>query len=314
MPTSVTSFAHRLPGRQRQDSISSFTYFQEEDELPEWSDEEAVVDDSDDEEDYANGQFRDLEAGSIASARRKSSARSEVSADEPLIRHAFAGSRTMDHAAGGSFSQKLYIMAEDLTMVVAGFSTSLVGYSIYVAICIVTAGLGYLLFRWLPRWRMRLIGRPAPLRNCRWVVIEVSGWLHLRCTKSTAKKDQNQWGEFTIHYISNEEYGYPLSTVLGATSKEALNGYNDDDDPVLENLRFLDYRYMRLLYHPVEDKFVLNDTWWDPQWTDVKALRIGLDSEERDIRDQVFGKNMIEIHRKGIPQLLLDEVSGQTHM
>jgi len=136
-----------------------------------------------------------------------------------------------------------------------------------------------------------MVGKPAPLSQCTWVVVE------------------NQWGEFTVHYISADEYGYPLSSVFGRPSKEKLNGYRGDPDPELEVLRFLDYRYMRLIYHPVEDKFMLNNNWWDPQWTDVKALREGLDSDERDPRDQVFGRNMIEIREKTIPELLLDEVS-----
>lgn len=69
---------------------------------------------------------------------------------------------------------------------------------------------------------------------------------------------------------------------------------------------------MRLLFHPLEDKFILNNNWADPQWTDVKALREGLDSDERDIRDRVFGKNILEIQQKSILQLLMDEV-GPLH-
>ena len=308
VPTSVTSFAYRRP-RQRQGSISSFTYFQEDAEPPEWSDEEAVADGSDEEDGYANDQDQDLEAGDMSSLRRKSSGRSGRSADQPLLaRHDSTRSDTRAHGEGGSFSQKLYIVTEDLTMVIAGFTTSSVGFSTYIALCILTAGLAYLLFRWLPRWRMRLIGSPAPLRSCSFVVIEVSSRYNRRWATSPAKDDQNQWGEFTVHHIASEVYGHPLSTVFGLPGKEAMNGYHDDDDPILENLRYLDYRYMRLLYHPVEDKFVLNDSWWDPQWIGVKELRTGLDAEERDTRDKVFGKNIIEIQQKSIPHLLLDEV------
>ena len=82
----------------------------------------------------------------------------------------------------------------------------------------------------------------------------------------------------------------------------------EEDDPVLSNLRFLDYRYIRFCFHPLKDRFVLSNSWKDPQWTDVKILRIGLDSDERDLREQVFGRNMIEIEEKSIPQLLIDEV------
>ena len=193
-------------------------------------------------------------------------------------------------------------------MVIAGFTTSMLGNAVYLTLCILTVGVAYLVFRWLPRWRIRLVGSPTPLQTCAWVVVEVSHRHNRRWSVSPAKNSQNQWGEFTVHSVTSAEYGYPLSTVFGVVSKEKLNGYRDDNDPEIEVLRFLDYRYMRVIYHPLEDKFELNNSWWDPQWTNVKALRAGLDSEEREPRDSVFGKNVIEIQQKSIPQLLLDEV------
>jgi cation-transporting P-type ATPase 13A2 len=269
------------------------------------------VDLSDEEDDFLHDRDRDLEAGEPHSARRKSSGRQRVSSDAPLLhRHDSARSDTQEHDDGGNFSQKLYIEAEDLTMVLAGFTTSSAGFLLYVITCVVTAGIAYLLFRWLPRWRIRLVGTHAPLRKCSWVVVEVRHKATRKRRKSRAKNSQNQWGEFTVHYVSSEEYGYPMSSVFNPPSKEKVNGHRYDDDPEMEHLRYLDYRYMRLIYHPIEDKFVLNNDWWDPQWTDVKALRAGLDSEERDPRDQVFGKNTIEIQEKSIPQLMMDEVSS----
>ena len=194
-------------------------------------------------------------------------------------------------------------------MGIAGFSTGSAGFLLYILICVFTGGLGYLLFRWLPQWRVRLVGTPAPLGKCSWVVVEVSHQTSRRRSRRKAKASQNQWGEFTSHYVAAEDYGYSMSTVCNATAKEKINGHRYDYDYEVKTLRYLDYRYMRLLYHPVEDKFVLNNDWLDPQWTDVKAMRAGLDTEERDPRDQVFGKNMIEIREKSIAQLLVDEAS-----
>ncbi|KAL2429098.1 cation-transporting ATPase [Exophiala dermatitidis] len=289
VPSSVTGFVYQRP-RKRKGSISSFTYFQDEEETPDYSDEEAIVDLSDEEDGHIHGEERDLEAGQREPLRHKPSGRLRSSSDQPLLgRRGSARSDTQELEEGGNFSQKLYIETEDLTMVIAGFVTSSLGYLAYLAICILTGGIGYLVFRWIPRWRISLVGTAAPLKNCSWVVVE------------------NQWGEFTVHYVAVEEYGHPMSTVFTRSGKEKHNGYRYDEDVELPLLRFLDYRYMRLLYHPVQDKFVLNNDWWDPQWTSVKALREGLDSEERDPRDQVFGKNVIEIQQKTIPELLLDE-------
>lgn len=309
IPTSITGFAHR---RGRADSITSFTYFQEDGEAPEWPEEEAVADDSDEDDMLEDVDYRDLEAGSISSKQRKFSDRSRYSADEPLLKRSDSTkSDTRALEAGGNFSQKLYIITEDLTIVIAGFTTSMFGFAAYMAICICTLGLAYLLLRWMPRWRINLIGSPAPLKACSWVVIEVSSWKGPPKANTWAKTGQNQWGEFTVHEVSTDQYGHPLSTVFGLPPKEILNAYPDDDDPILDSLKVLDYRYMRLLFHPLEDKFVLNNNWADPQWTDIKALREGLDSDERDIRDQVFGKNVLDIQQKSIPQLLMDEVRSQ---
>lgn len=65
---------------------------------------------------------------------------------------------------------------------------------------------------------------------------------------------------------------------------------------------------MRFSFHPLKDKFMLCNSWKDPAWTDVKAIRAGIDGDEKESRELVFGKNMIDIKQKTIPQLLLDEV------
>ena len=89
--------------------------------------------------------------------------------------------------------------------------------------------------------------------------------------------------------------------------------YDEDRDPTIASLRFLDYRYLRFFYHPVEDKFSLITGWRDPAWINAKAMRGGLDADERDSREQVFGQNAIDIQQKTIPQLLLDEVRASCH-
>ena len=104
------------------------------------------------------------------------------------------------------------------------------------------------------------------------------------------------------------DYGRSLSTVFGSPAKQCSLSYEEDDDPVMDNLRILDYRYMRFSFHPLKDRFVLTNSWKDPTWTDVKSIRAGIDGEEKEIRELVFGRNLIDIKQKTIPQLLVDEV------
>lgn len=142
---------------------------------------EAVSDDQelaiDDEEDMANydGNYdedsADLESGEL-SLRRISSTYSRASVHDRLLRNDSQRSES-SHMGKGKMSQKIYIVNEDLTIVIAGFVTSRLGYLVYAMLCIFTFGLAYLLLRWLPRWKVGLIGVPTPIREATWVVIEV---------------------------------------------------------------------------------------------------------------------------------------------
>ena len=312
VPSSVTGFAHRRP---RADSVASFTYFQEDDESPEWSEDQAVINEVD--ESIDNGQEPeedlqyDLESGSLSPKRRKSSGFSRPSVEDPLLyRHDSTKTDASALGRGARTNQKIYVVAEDLTIVVAGFTTNQVGLLSYLVICILSLGLGYLVLRWLPRWRVRFIGSSKPLFECDWVVVEVRSLSCRRGSKAAAKVDQNQWGEFTVQDIARIPYGHSASTVFGLREEKSVSHeYDEDDDPVMLQLRFLDYRYIRFCFHPLKDKFVLCSDWNDPNWTDVRSIRAGLDSEERQRREQVFDKNQIDIQQKSIPQLLVDEVS-----
>ena len=298
----MSSFAHR---RFRSDSTASFAFFDEQqDEEDAVEDEEALAED---EQEDQNG---DLEFGQLGedmdserrpsirrySVRRLSSTRKSSDtrhdADEPLLLRQISSSsstRSAAHGRGGRMSQKIYILTEDLTIVIAGFKTSWIGFAAYISLCIATAGLAFLFLRWLPRWYVKLVGSPAPLRESDWVVIE------------------NQWGEVATQRILKQDYGRALSSVFGTSEKAGFREYDEEYDPVIKQLRSVDYRYMRFCFHPLKDKFVLGSIWKDPSWTDVRSIRSGLDSEEKDYRHRVFGKNLIDIEEKSAFQILVDE-------
>lgn len=112
----------------------------------------------------------------------------------------------------------------------------------------------------------------------------------------------------TILEVQTQPYNRPLSTVFGSPDKIYAQLLGDDADPLLPELRVLNYRYVRFFYHPLKGKFVICNGWKDPTWTRVRALRAGIDGEEKDHRERVFGTNLIDIEQKSIPQLLVDEV------
>jgi cation-transporting ATPase 13A3/4/5 len=185
MPTSVSAFTHR---RARADSTASFAFY--DDEEPE---ESPVVDDEE-EEARGRGDVDDMRFGEETADEDDSTdvstdlERQAPDNDYVLHRRASTQSRGSVRSrllrrdsglSGGSefgrarFSQKTYMVNEDLYIVIAGFRTSLVGMTVYVLLCILTFGLAWLLFRWVPRWHVKLIGKASTLRDSEWVVIEV---------------------------------------------------------------------------------------------------------------------------------------------
>lgn len=108
--------------------------------------------------------------------------------------------------------------------------------------------------------------------------------------------------------VNSLPYDRPLHTVFGAPDKLFSQFLDDDADPILPELRTLNYRYVRFFFHPLKDKFLICSGWKDPSWINVRGLRAGIDGAEKDQRECVFGRNLIDIEQKSIPKLLVDEV------
>ncbi|KAK7757258.1 hypothetical protein SLS62_000807 [Diatrype stigma] len=194
LPTSLSAFSHR---RRRADSITSFAYYnEEEDEGPEEligvDDGSVILDIGDipfdldeedgflEEEESSGPELEDGNARHDYAMRRRSSTLSRSSLHTRLLRSDSVTTDVSGHARShghghGRVSQKLRMVNEDLTIVIAGFRTSTIGYIVYMFLCVATLGLAYLLLRWLPRSLVKLIGQPCPLRESDWVVLEVGG-------------------------------------------------------------------------------------------------------------------------------------------
>lgn len=298
LPTSISAYH---PRRARADSTTSFTYYQDDEDEDE--DEAALsptqsdyfrrgsVSDVGDmrfgEEDEDSVDVEEARLSDDYILRRRSSTYSRSSVRDRLLRTDSARTAASSRADGRQ-SQKVYMINEDLTIAIAGFRTSPVGYALYALLCVLTLGSAWLLFRWLPRWQVRLLGKSCALGVCDWVVIE------------------NSWGELTVMNVEKKLYGRPMSTIFGSGEKAYF--IDDDPDPIVNELRILDYRYVRLFYHQQKDKFILFNGWKDPNWTNTRAVKSGLDSDEKSVREVVFGRNDIDIEQKSVGRLLLDEV------
>lgn len=195
--------------------------------------------------------------------------------------------------------QRFYLAEEDLVIGIAGYSNCRWKVVLYYSLCIFTLGIGYLILRWLPRYRVNLMGNKCALGKADWCVIE------------------NEYGELAIVNVTKRRYNERLSSFLALP--RAPEGEDKLDEtvelnPVVTNLCHFSYRYLRFFYSPVEDIFRTNSTWYDSHWTNLKSIKEGISQSTQEQRVLNFGENNIEIEEKTILQLLTDEVLHPFYM
>lgn len=192
--------------------------------------------------------------------------------------------------------QRYYLAEEDIVIGIAGYSDCWWKQILYYLVCISTFGIGFLLLRWFPRYRINLLGNLRPLGKADWCVIE------------------NEFGELTIVDVNKMRLNERLSHFLPVTQKSP-----DDEDleipevskeanPVIPYVLSFEYRYIKFFYNPLDDIFKTNSTWYDIHWLNIKNLREGCSQQLYEQRTELFGDNSIKIQEKTIGQLLLDEV------
>lgn len=217
-----------------------------------------------------------------------------------------------------NLNQRFYIAEEDLVVGIAGYQTTWFKLIIYNLICISTFGVAALLCRWIPRWRIKMMGKQVPLGKAEWLVVE------------------DEYGSLEIPAVDRKWYNRNMSTFLppkkvqhlldddndfnetshptdinSYTSKNTgiSNAYTIDDiDPIVPILISFEYRYMKLFYDPLDDLFKLPNNWLDEKWCHYPDIKDGITENNYKCRKTIFGDNLIEIKEKSIFKLLIDEV------
>lgn len=192
-------------------------------------------------------------------------------------------------------TQRYYLAEEDIVIGIAGYTNCWWKSVLYYFVCFATLGLGYLVLRWLPRYRINLMGTRCPLGRASWCVIE------------------NEYGELAILQISRMKLNERISHFLTVTQKtneseEILPEAVKENNPVVPYIHSFEYRYIKFFYDPVEDMFKTNTNWYDLHWLNVKNLREGTSQTLQENRAVIFGENNINIQEKSSLQLLADEV------
>ncbi|KAK9473519.1 uncharacterized protein V1510DRAFT_429326 [Dipodascopsis tothii] len=284
VPSSLSTFQHTGRARSRSNSTTtSFRFFNHDDverDQAVYGDESSVRSES----------VRGLRLVPTRSQPLQYDEYTRPEPARPLLGDADEPRPPSFEAPPALLQQSVYLEEEDLMIAMAGYVTSPLRIALFVLLSVVTGGVGYLLLRWFPKLRIALLGYRAPLGECDWVVVET------------------QWGELSTHTIAKEAYGRPISTVFsaGVAHKPSADGY--DWDPALPTLHYFDYRYTRLIFHPAEGRFELNNAWKDPNWTALAHIRDGIDTATVEERQLVFSSNSIDIDDKTVAQLLVEEV------
>lgn len=193
--------------------------------------------------------------------------------------------------------QRFYLAEEDIVIGIAGYENCLWKKILYYVITVFTLGIGYLVLRWVPKYRINLMGNPCALGLADWCVIE------------------NEFGELAIVNVSRTRFGERLSNFLTIASPkkdeeedEITADIAKEANPVVPYLLSFEYRYLKFFYNPVEDMFKTNSNWYDLHWLNFKNLRDGTSQSLQEQRTLIFGENNIAIEKKSNFQLLVGEV------
>ncbi|RKP32719.1 hypothetical protein METBISCDRAFT_29334 [Metschnikowia bicuspidata] len=184
--------------------------------------------------------------------------------------------------------QRFYLAEEDIVIGIAGYVDCWWKKLVYYVLIACTCGVIYLVLRWLPKYRINLMGTPCALGVADWCVIE------------------NEYGELATVLVTRTRFGERLSSFFTISPR----GKDDQDEEVLADAvkGGNPYRYLKFFYHPLEDIFKTNSNWYDRHWLKVKNLREGMSQALHEQRSVVFGKNSIDIEQKSSLQLLVGEV------
>ncbi|KAI9025770.1 putative P-type ATPase [Phycomyces nitens] len=198
------------------------------------------------------------------------------------------------------WQQKLILTEEDVEINIEGYRFNSLRYISYKLACLFTLGVVWLVCRWVPKWWVSWVGQKVDLKDASWLVFV------------------NQYGERQIIRPLREKVSCTVGSVFSLEQiKEEMreNRVELEDiprytnmDETIDQLILVDYRYVRLAYHPLFQKYLIVGFWKDQAWSMVKNMKSGLQAEKCYERLAIFGPNLINIREKPTAKLLTDEV------
>ncbi|KAG0341214.1 hypothetical protein BG000_009845 [Podila horticola] len=191
--------------------------------------------------------------------------------------------------------QVVYLEEEDIELIFTGYRYIKSRLYIYYVACFLSAGIIFLLGRWLPQRFISFVAMECEMSKADCVVVK------------------NEWGQIATEFIFTKYYGGPIDSVF---SPDQLEKSQDDDASfedtvatgILHDMRYFDYQYIRFIYNPMVQQFMQNSKWKDPDWSTITNCERGIGRETHQERTMVFGQNLIDVQEKTVGQLLVQEV------
>ncbi|KAI8367020.1 putative P-type ATPase [Choanephora cucurbitarum] len=196
--------------------------------------------------------------------------------------------------------QVLLLEEEDVQIRIIGYKYSSLHLMLYRICCILSLGFVWLVCRWVPSWHIAWTGVKVPLKDAEWLVFK-SPYNEIEIIRPVRNWYNGSIGSIFSYDQVKEEI--PRLLLNSDQVKSML-----DMDKQLSQLMLVEYRYIRLAYHPVLHKFLIVGFWKDQSWNSSKNFKTGLSSDKHHARLSVFGPNLINIREKPTTKLLTDEV------
>lgn len=248
---------------------------------------------------FSAGLDQATDYGSIEFERRPRRS-SQESSDSNFLA---AQGRTLDEEEGIEFArkypllltfQRYYLAEEDLIIGIAGYTNSWAKTLVYVALCVCTCGIAYVVLRWFPKYRISLMGNSSPLGLADWCVVE------------------NSFGELAIVQVTRTKLRRRLSSFMTCSDNGAADSLSlhskKEDDPIVPVMHSFEYRYIKFYFDPTHDLFRTNSHWHDLQWLSLSNTHDGISQLTYESRLQIFGENNMVLHEKTVLELLTNEV------
>ncbi|KAL8278174.1 hypothetical protein RQP46_009347 [Phenoliferia psychrophenolica] len=227
--------------------------------------------------------------------------------------------------------QSLYIPDEDLPLKLFGLRVSTVKLTVWTAGCVLSGGSLWLLGRWVPSVWLKGVGQPGEFEEASYVVVETAHHPPQILPISTltlprpvplstifppplvtppAHRDDVSHPSYTAPENANESalsLGIPAMEEPSGSTGSSPKAVRKHKGAMVDKVRYIDYRYYRLLLHP-EGEFRMVREWKDPTWKTIPSLRRGLSDADAVLRTTLFGQNVIEVASRSVGALLVDEV------